>query len=163
MKHETFKYSSPLGAICCTFEGPFLIDVSLGGEEAGKQARGSVSSALSPAARTFFEELDAYFKGTLKEFRQEVAFTQGTAFERSVWLALRDIPYGESRSYKWIAGHVGRPQAARAAGRALGRNPLPLILPCHRVIASDGSLCGFSGGGIEVKQWLLTHERQVHG
>ncbi|MCL5238816.1 MAG: methylated-DNA--[protein]-cysteine S-methyltransferase [Nitrospirae bacterium] len=177
MKHETFKYNSPVGDIYCVFDGPFLVELSIGEEEAMKQAGGyrqgaigkgksgnsrysiPVASRLSPIACAFFEELASYFDGTLREFKQKVRFTQGTAFERSVWLALRDIPYGETRTYKWMAGKIGRPKALRATGRALGKNPLPIVLPCHRIIASNGSMCGFSGG-VEVKIWLLRHEKK---
>ncbi|MBZ0154726.1 MAG: methylated-DNA--[protein]-cysteine S-methyltransferase [Alphaproteobacteria bacterium] len=111
------------------------------------------------AARSFFRELDAYFDGTLKEFRQAVRFLRGTDFERRVWDALKEIPYGETRTYGWMADRVGSPGAARAAGRALGRNPLPILIPCHRVIGADGSLTGFSCG-VEIKKWLLEHEQQ---
>ncbi len=170
MKKEIFAYGSPMGKIFCVFEGPHLIDVSLGIEEAignGLLARENtegnkgehfpVARRLSPVARAFFTELDAYFKGGLKKFRQKIRFVRGTAFEQRIWLALRDIPYGETRSYKWIAERAGSPKAVRAAGQALGKNPLPLILPCHRIIASDGAIGGFSSG-VENKKWLLQHE-----
>ncbi|MCC6347832.1 MAG: methylated-DNA--[protein]-cysteine S-methyltransferase [Nitrospirales bacterium] len=114
------------------------------------------------AARSLFRELDAYFDGTLREFRQAVRFLQGTDFERRVWDALREIPYGETRTYGWMAEKVGSPGAARAAGRAIGRNPLPILIPCHRVIGADGSLTGFSCG-LGIKKWLLEHERQGIG
>lgn len=81
-----------------------------------------------------------------------------TALQARVWLALRDIPRGEVRSYGWLAAHVGRPGAARAIGRIVGTNPLPLWLPCHRVVAADGSLHGY-GGGLELKARLLQLER----
>ncbi|MBI3593061.1 MAG: methylated-DNA--[protein]-cysteine S-methyltransferase [Nitrospirae bacterium] len=116
-----------------------------------------MSHSLSPIAYRLFSELDSYFKGDLKEFKQKIKFIIGTDFEQRVWLALKEIPYGETRSYKWIARMVGRPKAVRAVGQAIGKNPLPIILPCHRVIASDGSIGGFSCG-VEIKRWLLRHE-----
>ncbi len=84
----------------------------------------------------------------------------GTEFQRSVWLALGDIAYGETATYGQIAARVGRPTAFRAVGATNGRNPLPLVLPCHRVIGSNGKLVGF-GGGLELKQELLDHEKRV--
>jgi O-6-methylguanine DNA methyltransferase len=104
-------------------------------------------------------ELDAYFKGDLKKFTQKVKFTFGTPFEQRIWRTLQKISYGETRSYKWIAERAGSPGAMRAAGQALGKNPLPLIFPCHRIIAADGSIGGFSSG-IAIKRWLLGHEMQ---
>ncbi|OAI41111.1 hypothetical protein AYO38_04570 [bacterium SCGC AG-212-C10] len=81
-------------------------------------------------------------------------------FQRDVWLALRDIPRGETRSYSWLARHVGRPDSARAVGAAVGANPIPLWLPCHRVVATDGTLHGF-GGGLAMKQALLELEHAL--
>ena len=81
----------------------------------------------------------------------------GTDFQNSLWTALRTIPFGETRSYAWLAQAIGRPTASRAVGAANGANPLPIIIPCHRVIGSSGALTGF-GGGIETKKHLLEHE-----
>jgi methylated-DNA-[protein]-cysteine S-methyltransferase len=101
-------------------------------------------------------QLNAYFAGDLKAFQLSLE-VEGTEFQRRVWWALADIPFGETRSYGWQAKVVGTPSAARAVGAANGANPIPIILPCHRVIGSNGALTGF-GGGIEVKRWLLAHE-----
>ncbi len=101
-------------------------------------------------------QLSAYFAGRLEGFDLPLS-PVGTAFQRDVWDGLREIPYGSTISYRELARRVGRPKAARAVGSANGRNPLPIVIPCHRVIASDGSLGGF-GGGIEVKQALLDLE-----
>jgi methylated-DNA-[protein]-cysteine S-methyltransferase len=87
----------------------------------------------------------------------EVRFVEGTAFQRSVWTALRDIPLGETISYAEMARRVGKPGASRAVGSALGRNPLPILYPCHRVIAADGTIGGF-GGGLPMKRLLLNAE-----
>ncbi|MSQ61797.1 MAG: MGMT family protein [Dehalococcoidia bacterium] len=83
---------------------------------------------------------------------------EGTAFQRAVWSAIGEIPRGETRSYGWIAAHIGRRGAARAVGQATGANPLPLIVPCHRVIAHDGSLGGYYGGRLHLKRALLQME-----
>lgn len=103
------------------------------------------------------QELDAYFDGTLKEFSQSVSLLSGTEFEKQVWLALREIPYGEVRTYKWMAEKVGCPKGSRAVGQALKKNPIPIVLPCHRVIESDGKLGGYSFGE-DIKRRLLQME-----
>ncbi len=103
------------------------------------------------------KQLDEYFTGKRKTFDLKLA-PSGTAFQREVLTALQQIPYGETRSYQDIASDVGRPRAVRAVGAANGRNPLPIIIPCHRVIGANGSLTGF-GGGLPVKQYLLDLER----
>ena len=101
-------------------------------------------------------QLDAYFAVDLREFDLPRYFG-GTAFQNSVWRYLKGIPFGETRSYGQIAADVGRPAASRAVGAANGSNPIPIILPCHRVIGQKGSLTGF-GGGLPVKEFLLRHE-----
>ena len=101
-------------------------------------------------------QLNEYFAGERREFELE---PDGTTFQVEVLEALRGIPYGETCTYRDIAVAVGRPKAVRAVGNANGRNPLPIVIPCHRVIGSDGSLTGF-GGGIEVKRYLLDLEQQ---
>jgi methylated-DNA-[protein]-cysteine S-methyltransferase len=110
---------------------------------------GAVTSAV--------EQINAYFAGDLKDFSLPLD-PAGTEFQRRVWLALADIAFGATESYKELATRVGNPKACRAVGLANGRNPIPLILPCHRVIGADGSLTGY-GGGLELKKRLLEHER----
>ena len=102
-------------------------------------------------------QLDEYFSGQRTHFDLKLA-PHGTAFQLDVLEALQTIPYGETRSYQDIAIGVGRPRAVRAVGAANGRNPLPIVIPCHRVVGADGSLTGF-GGGIPVKKYLLDLER----
>ncbi|MDA8387175.1 MAG: methylated-DNA--[protein]-cysteine S-methyltransferase [Nitrospiraceae bacterium] len=109
------------------------------------------------AARALTDEFRKYFEGALDAFTYPLAPLDGTAFERGIWLALREIPYGQTRSYKWLAARAGHPGAARAAGRALAKNPLPIVLPCHRVIESDGSLGGYSPE-LAIKRRLLEAE-----
>lgn len=103
-------------------------------------------------------QIDAYFARDLTRFDLPIA-PAGTPFQRAVWDALLDIPYGETRSYAAVAQIVGRPAAVRAVGAANGANPIPIIVPCHRVIGTNGSLTGF-GGGLDVKRRLLALERR---
>ncbi len=101
-------------------------------------------------------QLDEYFAGARKEFDLPLA-PQGTAFQKEVWHTLASIPFGRTLSYAQLAQRIGKPTAMRAVGAANGRNPLPIVLPCHRVIGADGSLTGF-GGGLPTKQFLLELE-----
>ena len=146
---DTFQ--SPFGTLYLSFSGRVLTGI---GYERPKHPRPLQETKYS---LRFKKELEAYFQGRMSTFDQEVGFPEGTDFEQEVWLALRDIPYGETRSYKWLAERIGRPKATRAVGRALGRNPIPIVLPCHRVIESDGSLGGYSSG-VDIKRRLLDIE-----
>ncbi|HLY59060.1 MAG TPA: methylated-DNA--[protein]-cysteine S-methyltransferase [Stellaceae bacterium] len=105
--------------------------------------------------------LGAYFAGDLAAIDGLPVETGGTQFQRGVWAALRGIPCGETRSYGALAQRIGRASAVRAVGLANGANPVSIVVPCHRVIGSDGSLTGY-GGGIERKRWLLAHEGATH-
>jgi methylated-DNA-[protein]-cysteine S-methyltransferase len=109
--------------------------------------------AFAEAAR----QLQAYFVGELKQFELELD-VGGTPFQRRVWTALLGIPYGATTTYGRLAEQLGEPRAMRAVGLANGRNPISIIIPCHRVIGANGSLTGY-GGGLARKQWLLAHER----
>jgi methylated-DNA-[protein]-cysteine S-methyltransferase len=106
-------------------------------------------------------QLDEYFSGARTDFDVPLDL-RGSAFQIAVWSALRAIPYGETTSYAGIARAIGRPDAVRAVGAANGRNPISIIVPCHRVIGADGSLTGY-GWGVERKAWLLQHERFASG
>lgn len=111
---------------------------------------GGVSAALA-----------AYFEGELTAIDGlQVAFATGTDFQLSVWRTLREVPCGQTWSYGQLAHKIGRPTAVRAVGLANGANPVALVVPCHRVIGSDGSLTGY-GGGLDRKRWLLAHERRA--
>ena len=101
-------------------------------------------------------QLSAYFAGTLHTFSLPLHL-DGTPFQRDVWTALQDVPYGATCSYAELAERIGKPDAVRAVGAANGQNPIPIVIPCHRVIGKDGSLTGF-GGGLKMKAWLLAHE-----
>ncbi len=102
-------------------------------------------------------QLAEYFIGTRRTFDLPLA-PRGTPFQRAVWEALAEIPFGTTWSYRVLAARIGNPAAVRAVGGANGRNPLPIVLPCHRVIGADGTLTGF-GGGLPTKAFLLRHER----
>ena len=106
-------------------------------------------------------QLEAYFTGRLRAFDLPLQ-PVGTAFQREVWSTLAQIPYGQTWSYGEVARCIGKPRAVRAVGAANGRNPLPIVLPCHRVIGADGSLTGF-GGGLPTKQFLLMLEGALPG
>ncbi len=134
-----------------------------------KKTRRSVEHELGAAAGTPDDGLidlvgrfRAYFNGEAVDFPDRLDLSAATPFQRSVWEAARQIPRGETRSYSWVAEQAGRPLAVRAAGGALGKNPLPVIVPCHRVIAMDGSLGGFSGG-LTMKRRLLDIESNHSG
>jgi len=100
------------------------------------------------------ERFKRYFSGHRVNFTDELDLSGATDFQRGVWEETRLIPYGETRSYAWVAKQIGKPEAARAVGQALGKNPLPVIIPCHRVLTSDGKIGGFTGG-VETKKMLL--------
>ena len=152
-----------------TFDSP-IGELLLTGDGRGLQ-RLSMQLAPRPVAidplwerdeRSFTEvreQLEQYFDGARREFEVELDLI-GNPFELRVWDALLEIPYGETVSYGHIATELGQPSAARAVGLANGRNPVALIVPCHRVIGSDGSLTGY-GGGLERKQFLLDLEAGV--
>lgn len=129
----------------------------------GRQDDGG--SLPAPKAREHLErvveQLGEYFRGERREFDLALDL-EGTEFQRLVWSELTRIPFGATSSYGAIAGEVGRPAAARAVGAATGRNPAPVIVPCHRVVGASGSLTGFAGG-LDTKRALLTHEATVAG
>lgn len=141
-------YDSPIGPMTLVQEGEALarldFDVPSQPEEA--------TPLLLEACR----QLREYFAGERKVFALPLA-PEGTAFQKKVWAALRDIPWGETRSYGDIARAIGKPAASRAVGMANGRNPLPIFIPCHRVIGTNGSITGYSGG-LEKKRFLLRLE-----
>ena len=99
----------------------------------------------------------AYFSGHQTDFPHELDLAGATLFQQAVWRAARLIPHGQTRSYTWVAAQAGSPKAVRAAGQALARNPLPVIIPCHRVLTGDGGIGGFSGG-LQMKRLLLKLE-----
>jgi len=149
MEH-TYKayYQSPIG----------LMEI-----RATRQAITSISFCDScgpeeacPIVRECIKQLDEYFSGKRKDFRLNLA-PEGTEFRRKVWQALQTIPFGETRSYREIAAAIGNARACRAVGAANRENPIPIIIPCHRVIGRNGGLIGYSSG-LWRKEWLLRHE-----
>lgn len=120
----------------------------------------ALETGATPA--TLVKALSAYFTGDLNAISALRVATGGTAFQRTVWHALREIRAGETSTYGRLATALGRNGASRAVGMANGANPIAIVVPCHRVIGADGTLTGY-GGGLERKQWLLAHERQYAG
>ncbi|CAI2718222.1 methylated-DNA--[protein]-cysteine S-methyltransferase [Nitrospina watsonii] len=112
---------------------------------------------LQPA----LDQLTAYFEGRLTEFDCRLDISSGTPFQQQVWQQLQTIPFGETRSYGWLAEQLSNPQAHRAVGNANGRNPVPIIIPCHRVIQANGNLGGYTGG-LHIKEFLLDLEHARH-
>ena len=142
-------FDSPLGRIYLVFQGQSLCALTF------QKPNGILRSDNSPSG--VLRELTEYFEKGRDHFSLKTTFTRGTEFDHKVWLALRKIPYGETRTYKWLAEKIGKPGAGRAVGQSLSRNPLPIILPCHRIIESDGSIGGYSAG-IDIKRRLLDIE-----
>jgi len=149
-----FWHPSPLGAVGFAFHGASLWEVAL------KPWQHCPENALPPSREegAFALALEAYFAGDLGALDAfKTVPPRGTPFQREVWRALAHIAPCQRPSYANIAAATGRPKAFRATGSAVGKNPLFLVLPCHRVLGSDGSLCGFACG-LDVKRWLLEHE-----
>ena len=147
---------TPIGALLVAGEGNAIIETHFAGAQP-KPEWIRDESALRGAT----DQLRAYFAGELQAF--DLALDpRGTEFQQSVWRALLDIPYGQTTTYSTIAQRIGRPAAVRAVGAANGANPIPIVIPCHRVIGANGSLTGF-GGGMDVKRQLLALEARVAG
>jgi methylated-DNA-[protein]-cysteine S-methyltransferase len=131
-------------------------DAGAGNATCNNNADATCVERSDPALAACAQQLEEYFTRRRRQFDLPLA-ADGTAFQHSVWQALAAIPYGELRSYRDIAKVIGNPAAVRAVGAANGRNPLPIVVPCHRVIGSNGSLTGFAGG-LEIKTFLLELE-----
>ena len=149
------RFESPVGRLLLAADAKGLRRVSF--ENSKRSAPPESNWKQNRAAfAEVIRQLQAYFRGELKEFDLPLAM-EGTEFQLRVWNKLREIPYGETISYAQLAGRIGNPKAVRAVGLANGSNPIPIIVPCHRVIGSDGSLTGF-GGGLPTKKRLLELE-----
>ena len=145
--YDTFE--SPLGTLYLVFTGKTLIGIAF------KRPTEVIRKGEAPSL--IRKELREYFENGRQAFTQKIDFAKGTGFDRNVWLALKEVPYGETRTYKWLAEKLGNPAASRAVGQALSRNPIPILLPCHRIIESDGSIGGYSAGS-DIKRRLLELE-----
>jgi methylated-DNA-[protein]-cysteine S-methyltransferase len=155
LHHEAWDvYASPIGPLTLQAGPRGLTALRFPGEAEGLDPAARNPEALADAT----EQLDAYFAGERRTFDLELDL-HGTAFQRQVWSALRRIPAGETLTYTELARELGRPQAARAIGAAVGATPVPIVVPCHRVVGSDGRLTGYRGG-LERKRALLDLERR---
>lgn len=155
MMHYTFV-PSPIGELLVAGENGALREIRFAPASADDGWTRD-DAALADAAA----QLSAYFAGERQAFDLPLE-PRGTEFQRAVWSALQRIPFAETTTYAALAQVIGRPAAVRAVGAANGANPIPIVIPCHRVIGSSGSLTGF-GGGLPVKRWLLDHEARLAG
>lgn len=149
---------APIGGLLLLSDGASLTGLYLESQDGRLEPDGlwvRDDSSLKAAV----EQLAAYFAGDLRRFDVPLA-PRGTEFQRRVWDALRAVPFGTTVSYAELARRIGMPRAARAVGLAVGRNPIAIIIPCHRVVGSDGGLTGYAGG-LALKSWLLDHERMA--
>ena len=147
---------SPIGRLTLVADGAALTGLYMDAPGELPEADGWHEDAGLPVLRETARQLTEYFSGQRRVFELPLQW-RGTEFMGRVWQALTEIPFGETRSYGQLARHLGSPGASRAVGLANARNPVAIIVPCHRVIGADGSLTGF-GGGLPRKQWLLAHE-----
>lgn len=149
---------SPVGALRLLSDGEALVGVTME-DRAGGPRLDSADGRGDPLLEKARRELAEWFAGERTTFSLPLR-PRGTPFQLEVWRALCEIPFGETRTYGEIAARLGRPSASRAVGAANGRNPIGIVVPCHRVIGADGTLTGYAGG-MERKRWLLEHERAV--
>jgi methylated-DNA-[protein]-cysteine S-methyltransferase len=160
---------TPLGMIFVAVSNQGLVAVQIGGNE-GEFTQGLITRfGIQPLPsksqlESFIQEIEAYFQGTRKSFEYPIHWGMLSKFQQKVLRTVYAIPYGETRTYGQIAVQIGKPKAARAVGRANATNPMPLVIPCHRLIGADGSLRGYGGGErIKTKAWLLDFERRNRG
>ena len=151
MKNQIIYYNSPIGLIELQAYKEELLSLNFQSEKRYQEAETSVLSAAR-------EQLDQYFEGLRKKFNLPLKI-EGTDFQKSVWRQLREIPYGDTLSYKEVAEAIGNDKAYRAVGNANNKNDIPIIIPCHRVTASNGKIGGY-GAGVWRKRWLLKHEKK---
>ncbi len=144
-----YAYPSPVGTLWIEAEQGYITSISYREQQQGEKAE-------TPLIRQAYSQLDEYFRGERKQFDLPLK-PAGTPFQQQVWQALRKIPYGETRTYGEIAAAIGNPRACRAVGMANHCNPIAIVIPCHRVIGTNGSLTGYAGG-FDIKQKLLELE-----
>ncbi len=160
----TTVHDSPLGPLRIVVDDAgAVLRIDLPGHEGRARGKATSMSKGETEDRSrcahVARQLDEYFRGERTEFDLDVRLA-GTEFQQKAWRALQKIPFGKTRSYQEQAAKAGNPAAVRAVGAANGRNRIPIVVPCHRVIGKDGSLTGF-GGGVAAKEWLLGHEQRV--
>ncbi|MDM0083946.1 methylated-DNA--[protein]-cysteine S-methyltransferase [Variovorax sp. J31P179] len=153
----TTHIDSPLGGITLAATDQGLAGAWFDHQRHWPDTRGWVTDDAHPVLRQAAAQLDDYFAGRRDSFELPLDLSHGTAFQQSVWQALRAIPAGQTTSYGALSAGVGKPAAVRAVGAAVGRNPISVIVPCHRVLGADGSLTGYAGG-LERKTALLELE-----
>jgi methylated-DNA-[protein]-cysteine S-methyltransferase len=158
MNSYCFLYS-PIGRLTLCSDGAALTGLYMQAPSEHPSVEGWREDPAASPLREAATQLAEYFSGKRTTFELPLCL-RGTEFQRRVWNALTEIPFGETRTYGQLARHIGNPAACRAVGLANARNPICVIVPCHRVIGADGSLTGF-GGGLPRKEWLLRHERPV--
>lgn len=159
--HSLIRVPSPLGTLELT-AGPAGI-LSLSIEAHGSLPLQSAPEKRSPMLQQAKRQLAEYFAGTRRVFDLPVYLDRGTEFQRAVWTGLTELAFGEVVSYGELGARVGRPGSGRAIGGAVGANPVPIIVGCHRVLATNGRITGYSAGaGIPTKAWLLDHEGIGH-
>lgn len=159
MTTHTLTMDSPLGAMRLTAAGDALAGIWFPDQAGTPDLGGAADGARHPVLVATRRQLREWFDGQRRTFDLPLA-TSGTPFQRRVWAALREIPFGETWTYTQLARRAGRPAAMRAAGAANGRNPFSIVVPCHRVVGADGTLTGYAGG-LVAKAWLLAHERRL--
>lgn len=148
------KYGSPFGVITFEICNNKLVHMTFDDLD--------VTETSSDEIKKVKDELDAYFNHKKTSFKIDLAFIKGTPFQKAVWERLVAIPYGVTKSYQEIANEIDHPKAFRAVGQACKKNPIGLIVPCHRVIGKDGSMTGYSGKAfIDLKQKLITFEKEI--
>ena len=149
-------FESPIGRLLLTSDGTALTGLYMEPSRKAQSTDGWAEDVMVAPLLATVRQLTEYFDGTRREFDLPLRL-QGTTFQTRVWRELTEIPYGQTWSYGQLAQRIDKPSASRAVGLANGRNPISILVPCHRVIGADGSLTGY-GGGLERKQWLLAHE-----
>lgn len=158
------RFDSPIGALALATVDDCVVGIDLNGDPSALEAQ-LIKSALprrspegegGPSA-VVLDRLQRYFEGDIAALDDIAVDPVGTPFQRRVWTALREVRAGTTTSYSELARRIGTPNAVRAVGAANGANPIPIVIPCHRVIGADGRLVGY-GGGLDRKRWLLAHE-----
>ncbi len=150
---ESIFYSSPLGLIKISASSKGIIEIDFIGKNKSSTQNQNVSNTY---LKVCINQLDEYFRGERRNFDLKFDL-RGTDFQKKVWNQLRKIPFGKTVSYFEVAQKINNPKAVRAVGQAIGKNPVAIIIPCHRVVGSNGKLTGYAGG-MWRKEWLLKHE-----